>query len=67
MDIDMGKAPEPGQLQPVTEPTNISTLEGWIESLMKCKQLSEADVTKLCDRVRYQSISLPLMNDRWKY
>ena len=33
------------------DPPNIGTLDGWIESLMTCKQLSEADVQRLCDKV----------------
>jgi serine/threonine-protein phosphatase 2A catalytic subunit len=51
MDIDIGKMPEAHQLPPLSDPANIPTLDGWIESLMACKQLSEADVTRLCDRV----------------
>lgn len=27
-------------------------IDGWIEQLSQCKQLSEADVKKLCDKVR---------------
>lgn len=34
------------------EPTTIPTLDGWIESLMNCKQLTELDVQRLCDKVR---------------
>ena len=52
MDVDIGKAPEPHQLSPAMEPPPISTLDGWIESLMSCKQLAESDVVRLCDRVR---------------
>lgn len=48
---DVGRAPEPSQLSPVTEPTTIPTLDGWIESLMKCKQLAEVDVQRLCEKV----------------
>lgn len=33
------------------EPTTIPTLDGWIESLMTCKQLAESDVQRLCDKV----------------
>ncbi|CAL3971373.1 unnamed protein product, partial [Diplocarpon coronariae] len=47
---DVGRVPEPTQLSPVTEPTTIPTLDGWIESLMKCKQLAEVDVQRLCDK-----------------
>ena len=27
-------------------------IDGWIEQLSQCKQLSEVDVKKLCDKVR---------------
>jgi len=27
-------------------------IDGWIQQLSQCKQLSEADVKKLCDKVR---------------
>ena len=45
--------PEPMQLSsvPASEPTTIPTLDGWIESLMTCKQLAESDVQRLCDKV----------------
>ena len=48
------KMPEPMQLSsaPTSEPTTIPTLDGWIESLMSCKQLAESDVQRLCDKVR---------------
>jgi len=56
MDTNMEdvKMPEPMQLSsaPATEPTTIPTLDGWIESLMQCKQLAESDVQRLCDKVR---------------
>jgi serine/threonine-protein phosphatase 2A catalytic subunit len=52
MDVDVVKAPEPHLLDPNTEPSSIPTLDGWITSLMTCKQLAESDVTRLCDRVR---------------
>lgn len=51
MDVDVSKAPEPHLLSPVNDPGAIPTLDGWIENLMACKQLSEGDVQKLCDRV----------------
>ena len=51
MDVDIGKVPEQHQLSAVSEPTTIPTLDGWIESLMGCKQLAEGDITRLCDRV----------------
>lgn len=47
---DVGRAP--ADLSPVqTEPASIPTLDGWIESLMSCKQLAEIDVQRLCDKV----------------
>lgn len=47
------KMPEAMQLSsaPTSEPTTIPTLDGWIESLMSCKQLAESDVQRLCDKV----------------
>lgn len=49
---DVGRAP--AEASPVLnfEPTTIPTLDVWIESLMSCKQLAEADVQRLCDKVR---------------
>ncbi|KAK4041719.1 hypothetical protein C8A01DRAFT_45153 [Parachaetomium inaequale] len=35
-----------------SEPATIPTLDGWIESLMQCKQLAEADVQRLCEKAR---------------
>ncbi len=52
MDVDVGKPSEPHRLSLTTDPGSIPTLDGWIESLMQCKQLSEPDVSRLCDRVR---------------
>jgi hypothetical protein len=56
MDTNMEdvKMPEPMQLSsvPASEPTTIPTLDGWIESLMTCKQLAESDVQRLCEKVR---------------
>ncbi|KAK8105879.1 serine/threonine-protein phosphatase PP2A catalytic subunit [Apiospora kogelbergensis] len=37
---------------PTSEPATIPTLDGWIESLMSCKQLAEADVQRLCEKAR---------------
>lgn len=48
---DVGRVVEPTRLSPVSEPTSISTLDGWIESLMSCKQLAEVDVQRLCEKV----------------
>jgi hypothetical protein len=33
-------------------------IDGWIQQLSQCKQLTEADVKKLCDKVR-RPVSLP--------
>ena len=52
MDVDVSKPSEPHRLSLTTDTGSIPTLDGWIESLMNCKQLSEADVSRLCDRVR---------------
>ncbi|KFY68826.1 hypothetical protein V496_00781 [Pseudogymnoascus sp. VKM F-4515 (FW-2607)] len=49
---DVGRVVEPTRLSPVSEPTSISTLDGWIESLMQCKQLAEVDVQRLCEKAR---------------
>jgi hypothetical protein len=61
MDInmeDVGRVPEPSKLSPATEPASIPTLDGWIESLMNCKQLSEVDVQRLCEKVcRYSYLA----------
>lgn len=48
---DVGAKPD----QPMTAPSDppaIPTLDGWIESLMACKQLSENDVQRLCEKAR---------------
>ena len=55
MDTNMEdvKISEPMQLSsiPSSEPASIPTLDGWIESLMSCKQLAENDVQRLCEKV----------------
>jgi hypothetical protein len=48
---DVSRAPESTLLSPVSEPTTIPTLDGWIERLMTCKQLAEVDVQRLCEKV----------------
>lgn len=48
---DVGKVPESSEGAVTAEAPSIPTLDGWIESLMACKQLSEADVHRLCDKV----------------
>lgn len=49
---DVSRAVEPTRLSPVSEPASIPTLDGWIESLMACKQLAEVDVQRLCEKAR---------------
>ncbi len=51
---DVGKGPESHESVPITEAPSLHTLDGWIESLMTCKQLSEGDVQRLCDKVGTQ-------------
>lgn len=58
MDVDIGKLPEPHRLSPASEPASIPTLDGWIDSLMNCKQLAETDVQRLCDRVREHGMKM---------
>ena len=53
---DVGRAPTDLAPAPL-EPASIPTLDGWIESLMTCKQLAEVDVQRLCEKVRFD---LPL-------
>ena len=52
MDVDVGKPTTPHGLTLGQDTGSIPTLDGWIESLMACKQLAENDVSRLCDRVR---------------
>ena len=52
MDLDVNKPTEPHKLSLTQDSGSIPTLDGWIESLMGCKQLAENDVSRLCDRVR---------------
>lgn len=48
---DVGRVPADLPSTQNLEPTTIPTLDGWIESLMNCKQLVEADVQRLCEKV----------------
>lgn len=55
---DVGRVPL--ELAPVNiEPAGIPTLDGWIESLMSCKQLAEVDVQRLCEKVGVYFFSYP--------
>ena len=50
---DVGRVPS--DISPVAlEPTTTGTLDGWIEGLMTCKQLSELDVQRLCEKVSWR-------------
>lgn len=49
---DVGAAPSPAKMSSGAETASIPTVDGWIESLMKCKQLAEVDVQRLCEKVR---------------
>ncbi|KAH8194285.1 hypothetical protein TruAng_011544 [Truncatella angustata] len=54
MDTNMEDVSQPTELAPplpTSEPATIPTLDGWIESLMSCKQLAEPDVQRLCEKV----------------
>lgn len=35
----------------INQASSVGEVDGWIENLMACKQLSEVDVGKLCDKV----------------
>lgn len=39
-------------------PLETSDIDGWVESLMQCKQLSENDVKRLCEKVSERVISV---------
>lgn len=49
---DVSKMPEAHPMTAPVDPPTVPTLDGWIENLMACKQLAEADVQRLCDKVR---------------
>ncbi|KAI0852966.1 serine/threonine-protein phosphatase pp2a catalytic subunit [Daldinia vernicosa] len=49
---NVGRVPAELAPMPPSEPTTIPTLDGWIEGLMNCKQLAEADVQRLCEKAR---------------
>jgi serine/threonine-protein phosphatase 2A catalytic subunit len=48
---DVGKTPPPSSIA-VADASSINQLDGWIETLMQCKQLNEADVQRLCEKAR---------------
>lgn len=48
---DIGKMGEAAPMTTPIDPPSVPTLDGWIENLMACKQLSEADVQRLCEKV----------------
>lgn len=39
--------------------TDVGDVEGWIQHLMQCKQLPEADVKRLCEKVFFFLRLLP--------
>lgn len=49
---DVGRVPSEVSTMPTLEPATVPTVDGWIESLMACKQLAESDVQRLCEKVR---------------
>lgn len=46
----------------LTQPSSVGEVDAWIENLMACKQLSEVDVKKLCDKVCISSSSRTTRN-----
>lgn len=63
---DVGRVP--AELAPANlEPATIPTLDGWIESLMNCKQLAEVDVQRLCEKVRlcFTPMLFPAATTSW--
>jgi len=53
VDTEMGEAGKVAHtLGASFDPPSVPTLDGWIESLMACKQLSEEDVRRLCEKAR---------------
>ncbi|KAF3166197.1 hypothetical protein TWF788_000570 [Orbilia oligospora] len=48
MEVDSEtKTPAPASLPDAVE---ISTLDSWIDQLLQCKQLAEADILRLCEK-----------------
>jgi serine/threonine-protein phosphatase 2A catalytic subunit len=55
MDTNMEdvKMPEVHQIpQTPLEPPTVAVLDSWIGGLLSCKQLSEQEVQRLCDKAR---------------
>lgn len=51
---DVVKIPETHQIPQVPlDPPTVPILDSWIQSLMDCKQLSETDVQRLCEKVPF--------------
>lgn len=48
---DAGKMPESQPAAAPSDPPAVSTLDSWIENLMACKQLTEIEVQRLCEKV----------------
>jgi hypothetical protein len=49
---DVVKIPETHQMPQVPlDPPTVPILDSWITSLMECKQLSETEVQRLCEKV----------------
>jgi hypothetical protein len=55
---DVGRTPPPSSIA-VQETSSINELDGWISTLMQCKQLSEIDVQRLCEKVRTPGCCCP--------
>lgn len=54
--------PKPSRCFPLSLPSTIimeRDIDAWIEQLSQCKQLSEADVKSLCDKVRFDCLRHP--------
>lgn len=54
---DVGGSPPPSSIA-VQDTSSINELDGWIGTLMQCKQLSEVDVQRLCEKVRTQHVAV---------
>jgi hypothetical protein len=61
----VGQVVPPPRMSPATEPASIPTLDGWIESLMTCKQLAEVDVQRLCEKVCQRGVQRTSASMGW--